>query len=557
MGVLVKKSLNSRYEMSKGMKELFRKMEIEDEDERLVGGWVSLEVVDKQGDIIPVDELERAMLKLMDRGGFIFYGHQNKPVGKVLKWEVREHPDLNVKGVYVIAKIFKDYKLDDEVWKMIKEGKLKGFSVGGRSNKMDYAKVKGNGGKSVRVLKDVELNEISLVSSPANPYALIEEVNYFAKGDIMDVEKVDKRYLEESGRFKEMTCPDDPSKKSRFCGCVRAMMNDGYSLDSAKRICGYIKRYVKKSDDIDDEEVEKEMIDFVKKKQNEFAYLLFGKGYSELSDGCKEMIRDLVEYEFTGDEFAKDYEFNKPEDLRPPKEWWERCVDETGNPRLCGWVYFHHLKPEKPESKKEPDEPHTREARRRKRKWLEETGGEVDKEDKVYIEVEGLRKEVNDMVSDEEFDALKSEVREMKEMLMEIYRKFQNAEDIVPTEEREEEGEVAEEGTVEESKGVVEKEELSSEKKKVSMNVSQNEPQPAVDTGMIEGEVDKLKGRIEKIEKMVEEIAKQMNVNVQKGEFKKFSTPRPDIDGVGEITKDGNGVVDRVRNILSRLGGGN
>lgn len=54
------------------------------------------------------------------------------------------------------------------------------------------------------------------------------------------------RYTEPSGRFKKMTCPDDPNKKSRFCGCVRYMMSQGRSLDSAKRICAYIYHYVKK-----------------------------------------------------------------------------------------------------------------------------------------------------------------------------------------------------------------------------------------------------------------------------------------------------------------------
>ena len=56
------------------------------------------------------------------------------------------------------------------------------------------------------------------------------------------------RYLEPDGRFKVMTCPDNPKKKSRFCGCVRYMMSQGKSLESAKRICGYIKHYVKKSE---------------------------------------------------------------------------------------------------------------------------------------------------------------------------------------------------------------------------------------------------------------------------------------------------------------------
>lgn len=56
-------------------------------------------------------------------------------------------------------------------------------------------------------------------------------------------EGVDLRYQEEDGRFKVMTCPDNPEKESRFCGCVRYMMaKRNLALENAKRLCAYIKR---------------------------------------------------------------------------------------------------------------------------------------------------------------------------------------------------------------------------------------------------------------------------------------------------------------------------
>ena len=65
-----------------------------------------------------------------------------------------------------------------------------------------------------------------------------------------------------------------------------------------------------------------------------------------------------------------------PNELRPPKKWWDKCMDETNNARLCAWVYWHHLKPAKPKDKEEPDEPETRAARTRKRAWLKQKGKE-------------------------------------------------------------------------------------------------------------------------------------------------------------------------------------
>jgi len=50
------------------------------------------------------------------------------------------------------------------------------------------------------------------------------------------------RYTNPDGTFKEMTCPDNPDNKNAFCGCVRKMMDEGKSLESANNICGDIVR---------------------------------------------------------------------------------------------------------------------------------------------------------------------------------------------------------------------------------------------------------------------------------------------------------------------------
>ena len=155
-------------------------LEIEDIDDRIIVGWANVEVVDAEGDIVPVKELERAMLKFMDRGGTIIAGHQNKPVGKVLRWEIAEHPETKTLGVKIWAKIFDDYEIDNLVWNDIKSGKKLGLSIGATAKPVK-AKVK-DSGETVNVLSGLELLEISVVDEPANPYALIEAVNYVAKG---------------------------------------------------------------------------------------------------------------------------------------------------------------------------------------------------------------------------------------------------------------------------------------------------------------------------------------------------------------------------------------
>lgn len=154
---------------------------IANEDKRYVAGWASVEIVDSQGDVVPVSELTKAFLALMDRGGHIIYGHKNYPVGRIMQWEVKEHPISKALGVYMIVKINSGYEADDMVWSLIKQGKLKGFSIGGKG-RSERTYVEKNGIKTeVRILKSIQLNEVSVVDIPANPLATIDQVAMIAK----------------------------------------------------------------------------------------------------------------------------------------------------------------------------------------------------------------------------------------------------------------------------------------------------------------------------------------------------------------------------------------
>ena len=205
-----------------------------DEQERLISGWISVEVVDREGEIVDIDDLKRALVKYFDRGAPLLFAHSNKPVGRILSWEERVHPETGRRGIYVIAKIFRNYSIDDVVWELIKEGRITGFSIGGQAEK--HVATSEDGGEAV-IRKNLELMEVSLVDRPANPYAVIDEVNVLAKG-----EDCESRYMEDDRHFKLMTCPGQrDNQKWRYCGCVRYMICRGYSSEDAERICAKIK----------------------------------------------------------------------------------------------------------------------------------------------------------------------------------------------------------------------------------------------------------------------------------------------------------------------------
>ncbi len=155
---------------------------VSDPDKRIIAGFASVEVKDLQNDIIPVAVLERAMYDFMERGGPIIYGHSNIPVGKVLRWEIRKHPETGKPGLWIEAEIYRGVIPADQLWEEIKAGKMLGFSIGG-VGKEEKVKVKSDDGKEdvADLITFLQLMEISVVDTPANPHARIEYVNYMAK----------------------------------------------------------------------------------------------------------------------------------------------------------------------------------------------------------------------------------------------------------------------------------------------------------------------------------------------------------------------------------------
>lgn len=152
-------------------------------ERRTFSGFSSVEIIDRQGDFLPVSEFEKVMPILMKRGALIMDSHSNHPVGKIISYEFKNTDD-NEKGLYLTAEIFSDYPTDDKIWEQIKNGELSGFSLGGKAG------VKTPTCTNVgcyNVLGEIEAWEFSVVSRPANQGATIKEVNKLAKAsDVID-----------------------------------------------------------------------------------------------------------------------------------------------------------------------------------------------------------------------------------------------------------------------------------------------------------------------------------------------------------------------------------
>ncbi len=172
-----------------------------DAERRIVSGFATLDNVDKQADIVTAEASMDAFKKFR---GNIREMHQPTAVGKMVNFKEDKYFDPESKkfysGVYVSAYISKGAQ---NTWEKVLDGTLSGFSIGGRMNKWDDAydtKLE----TQIRVIKEYDLVELSLVDTPANQFANILSVEKVdgvdvVKGEGMDTELENVFWDEESG----------------------------------------------------------------------------------------------------------------------------------------------------------------------------------------------------------------------------------------------------------------------------------------------------------------------------------------------------------------------
>jgi len=151
-----------------------------DEQKRIVSGFATLDNVDKQNDIVTTDASLEAFSSFR---GNIREMHQPSAVGKMVSFKEDKYFDPETKkfysGVYVSAYISKG---SQNTWEKVLDGTYTGFSIGGKMLKWDDAYDEKND-MQVRVIKQYDLVELSLVDSPANQFANILSIQKSEDGD--------------------------------------------------------------------------------------------------------------------------------------------------------------------------------------------------------------------------------------------------------------------------------------------------------------------------------------------------------------------------------------
>lgn len=212
-------------------------------EKRIVSGWATTDVVDKQGDVVTADASAAAFERFR---GNVREQHTPLAVGKVVSFKQDKYYDQETQkfynGIYVDVYVSKGA---EDTWHKVNEGILTGFSIGGSIKDAEsvYNKEKD---APVRVIKEYDLYELSLVDNPANPASNIVSVQKFDN----QTEDIQKNYLE-----NVYWCANNDaiilSEKSDYAcpQCDNTMTNIGFvessDIDKAASVSALLETFTK------------------------------------------------------------------------------------------------------------------------------------------------------------------------------------------------------------------------------------------------------------------------------------------------------------------------
>ena len=167
-------------------------------DDLMIGGYASIEIVDKQNDLITLKALNEAVSKYMENPKFrnVMTNHSNVQVGEVVKsyrdktgkiWKT----EVDDVGFFVVIKLRDDIEKAKEINRGIRKGSLRSFSIGGQA----LQKVKKSHPElgEFNEISKLELHEVTICEKGINPEARF------------DILKQDKTKKQKQNKVKTMS----------------------------------------------------------------------------------------------------------------------------------------------------------------------------------------------------------------------------------------------------------------------------------------------------------------------------------------------------------------
>jgi len=169
---------------------------LKSQDNLMIGGYASIEIVDKQNDLITLKALQEAVIKYMENPKFrnVMTNHSNVQVGEV----VESYRDKNGKiwktevddvGFFVVIKLRDDIEKAKEIGRGVRKGSLRSFSIGGQA----IQKVKKSHPElgQYNEISKLELHEVTICEKGINPEAKFDILKQDKK-EVSNMSKIEK-----------------------------------------------------------------------------------------------------------------------------------------------------------------------------------------------------------------------------------------------------------------------------------------------------------------------------------------------------------------------------
>lgn len=201
-------------------------------DELMIGGYASIEIVDKQNDLITLKALNNAVEKYMENPKFrnVMTNHSNVQVGEVVKsyrdksgklWKT----EVDDVGFFVVIKLRDDIEKAKEINRGVRKGSLRSFSIGGQA----LQKVKKSHPElgQYNEISKLELHEVTICEKGINPEArfdILKQDKTKTKG-MSNMTKIEKALAELDALMEEVNTLRKEEEKEEYMD-TEAMLPD-------------------------------------------------------------------------------------------------------------------------------------------------------------------------------------------------------------------------------------------------------------------------------------------------------------------------------------------
>ena len=254
-------------------------------DDLMIGGYASIEIVDKQNDLITLKALKESVKKFMEDSKFrnVMTNHSNVQVGEVVdsyrdKTGKLWKSEVDDVGFFVVIKLRDDIEKAKEVGRNIRKGSLRSFSIGGQA--LQKVKKSHNDLGEYNEISKLELHEVTICEKGINPEAKFDILKQDIGSEKMS-EKLEKALSELDTLLEEVNMLRKEEEENLDDNETESMMGNNPHSPPTKEAGDYMENA--------DEEEEENMVD----EDESSEYQLYegaDKAYLRTLDGAGNQI---------------------------------------------------------------------------------------------------------------------------------------------------------------------------------------------------------------------------------------------------------------------------